>query len=91
MDVKYAFLNGYMEEEVHVEQPQGYEVLGQEGKVYRIKKEFYDLKKAPRAWYNRIDSYLIQNIFHKSGCKPKLFIKDNKQDNMLIVFLYVDE
>ena len=58
MDVKLAFLNGYLEEEVYVEQPQGYEVPGQEHKVYRLKKALYGLKQAPRAWYSRIDSYL---------------------------------
>ena len=44
MDVKSTFLNVYLEEEVYVEQPQGYEVLGQEHKVYRLKKTLYGLK-----------------------------------------------
>ena len=51
MDVKSAFLNGYLEEEVYVEQTQGYAVPGQENKVYRLKKALYGLKQAPRAWY----------------------------------------
>jgi hypothetical protein len=58
MDVKSTFLNGNLEEEVHVEQPQGYEVPRQEYKVYILKKSLYGLKHAPRAWYSRIDSYL---------------------------------
>ena len=65
MDVKLTFLNGYLEEEVYVVQPQGYEVLGQEHKVYILKKELYDLKQAPRAWYSQIDSYLTENGFHR--------------------------
>ena len=65
MDVMSAFLNGYLEEEVYVEQPQGYEVPGQEHKVYRLKKALYGLKQAPRAWYSRIDSYLTGNGFLK--------------------------
>ena len=48
MDVKSAFLNGYLDEEAYVEQPQGYEVPGQEQKVYRMKKALYRLKQAPR-------------------------------------------
>ena len=47
MDVKSEFLNGYLEEEVYVEQPQVYEVPGQEHKVYRLKNELYGLKQAP--------------------------------------------
>ena len=52
MDVKSEFLNGYIEEEVYVEQPQGYEVPGQEHKVYRLKKALYGLKQAPISWYS---------------------------------------
>ena len=66
MDVKSKFSNGYLEEEVNLEQPQGHEVPGQEHKVYRMKKELYGLKQDPKAWYIRIDSYLTQNGFHIS-------------------------
>ena len=89
MDVNSTFLNGYLEEEVYVEQPQGYEVPGQEHKVYRLKKELYGLKQAPRAWYSRTDSYLTKNGFHRSESEPTLYTKVNEQGNMLIVFLYV--
>ena len=91
MDVKSAFLNGYLEEEVYVEQPQGYEVPGQDHKVYRLKKALYGLKQAPRAWYSRIDSYLIENGFHKSESESTLYIIVNEQGKILIVCLYVDD
>ena len=71
-DVKLAFLNCYLEEEVYVEQTQGYEIPSQEYKVYRLKNEVYALKQDPRAWYSRIGSYLTQNGFHKSESEPML-------------------
>jgi hypothetical protein len=56
MDVKSAFLNGVLEEEVYVDQPPRFEVQEQSAKVYRLKKALYGIKQAPRAWYNRIDT-----------------------------------
>jgi hypothetical protein len=59
MDVKAAFLNGILKEEVYVNQPPGFEVKSQESKVYKMKKYLYGLKQAPRDRYNIFDSYLI--------------------------------
>jgi Reverse transcriptase (RNA-dependent DNA polymerase) len=56
MDVKTSFLNGFIEEEVYIEQPQGFEVLGRESHVCLLRKALYGLKQAPRAWYSRIDA-----------------------------------
>ena len=91
MDVKSALLDGYLKEEVYVEQPQGYEVPSQEHKVYILKKALYGLKKAPRAWYSRIDSYLIENGFHISESESTLYTKVNEKGNILIFFMYVDD
>ena len=88
---KVNIFNGHLEEQVYVEQPQGYEVPGQEKKVYILKKSLYGLKQAPRAWYSRIYSYLIQNEFQRSECEATLYIKENQQDTMIIVCLYVDD
>ena len=90
MDVKSAFLNGVLKEEAYVEHPPSYEVACEENKVYRLKRALYGLKKAPRAWYNKIDSYLMRNVFSKSDGKPTLYIKA-KNDNVLTVVLYVDD
>ena len=90
MDVKSAFLNGVLKEEVYVEQPPTYEVENEEHKVYRLKRSLYGLKQAPRAWYSRIDSYLMSNGFSKSDGEPTLYIKA-ENGNILIVVLYIDD
>ena len=58
MDVKTAFLNGMIEQEVYIKQPEGFVVHGKESHVCRLKKALYGLKQAPRAWYSRIGNYL---------------------------------
>lgn len=90
LDVKSAFLNGVLEEEVYVEQPQGYEIEGEQDKVYRLHKALYGLKQAPRAWNSRIDSYFTNNGFKKSPSEPSLYVK-KENEKFLIVCLYVDD
>ena len=58
MDVKTTFLNGFIEEEVYIEQPKRFEVEDKKTHVCRLKKDLHGLKLAPRAWYGRIDSFL---------------------------------
>ena len=65
MDVKSAFLNGVLTEEVYVEQPLGYEKKGEERKVYKLKKALYGLKQAPRAWNAKLDRSLVSLIFKR--------------------------
>ena len=75
MDVKSTFLNGVLKEEVYVEQALGYEIEGQEDKVYRLRKAIYGLKQAPCAWYSRIFAYLMENGFDNCDGEPTLYIK----------------
>eukprot|EP00253_Pinus_taeda_P005529 PITA_05529 len=90
MDVKTEFLNGFIQEEVYIEQPQGFEVHGKESHVCRLKKALYGLKQAPRAWYSRIDTYLQGMGFTKSEADSNLyFIVIGEQP--LILVLYVDD
>jgi hypothetical protein len=91
MDVKSAFLNGVLEEEVYVDQPPGFEVKEKTTKVYRLKKVLYGLKQAPRACYNKIDTYLIKNSFSRSQNEPTLYTKTDQESKILIVCLYVDD
>lgn len=90
LDVKSAFLNGFLDEEIYVEQPEGFFVKGQEDKVYLLKKALYGLKQAPRAWYSRIDEYLLKLGFVKSLSESTLYIKGD-QANFIVISLYVDD
>jgi hypothetical protein len=91
MDVKSSFLNGILSEEFYVNQPPGYEISGQEHKVYKLKKALYGLKQAPRSWYSS-DRYISsQNGFNRSNNEPTLYIKKDQQGKILIVCLYVDD
>ncbi|KAJ4716957.1 Retrovirus-related Pol polyprotein from transposon TNT 1-94 [Melia azedarach] len=90
MDVKSAFLNGVLEEEVYIQQPTGFEVKGQEDKVLKLRKALYGLKQAPRAWNSRIDKYFQKNGFTKCPYEHALYIKI-KDEDILIVCLYVDD
>jgi len=91
MDVKSAFLNGYLEEEVYVKQPPGFEIDKQPDKVYRLKKALYGLKQASRVWYSRIDEYLTGVGFSRCQSEPTLYTKVNQEGKILIVCLYVDD
>ncbi|KAG8489409.1 hypothetical protein CXB51_017388 [Gossypium anomalum] len=91
LDVKLAFLKGFLKEEIFIEQPEGFEVSGEEHKVYRLKKALYGLKQAPRAWYDRIDAYLSRLGFTKSISEPTLYVKKDEKETLLIVSLYVDD
>lgn len=90
MDVKIAFLNGVIEEEVYIEQPEGYEIQDRLTHVCRLKKALYGLKQAPRAWYERIDKYLLSLGFCKNDADSNIYFKV-ANDEMLILVLYVDD
>jgi len=94
LNVKSAFLNGPLEEDVYVMQPQGFEVRGQEHKVFKLKKALYGLKQAPRAWNQRIDSFLKQIGFQRCISECGVYIKcwnDKVKNDKLIIYLYVDD
>jgi hypothetical protein len=89
MDVKTAFLNGVVEEEVYVEQPEGFEVGSKDTHVCRLRRALYGLKRAPRAWYSRIDNYLRGMGFQQSEADPNLYFLAGEKPFILV--LYVDD
>ncbi|KAI9152926.1 hypothetical protein LWI28_003161 [Acer negundo] len=91
LDVKSAFLNGFLEEEIYVEQPPGYVKKGKEDKVCRLKKALYGLKQAPRAWNMRIDDYFQKNRFEKCPYEHALYMKKEIDRSLLYACLYVDD
>eukprot|EP00253_Pinus_taeda_P004601 PITA_04601 len=90
MDVKSAFLNGDLEEEVYIEQPDGFILGNDPNLVCRLKKALYGFKQAPRAWYYRLDKYLHQQGFSKGSADSNLYIKV-ENDKLLILVVYVDD
>ncbi|WVZ52882.1 hypothetical protein U9M48_003888 [Paspalum notatum var. saurae] len=90
MDVKSAFLNGFIEEEVYVRQPPGFESARFPDRVYKLRKALYGLKQAPRAWYARLKSFLLKSGFVIGSVDKTLFLLSRGGDT-LIVQIYVDD
>nr|GEU94114.1 hypothetical protein [Tanacetum cinerariifolium] len=90
MDVKTAFFNGNLWEEVYVRQPNGFVDPDNPNNVYKLKKSLYGLKQASRAWYDMLSSFLISQDFSKGLVDPTLFIRRNGND-LLLVQIYVDD
>ncbi|GKC68328.1 putative ribonuclease H-like domain-containing protein [Tanacetum coccineum] len=89
MDVKSAFLYGKIEEEVYVCQPLGFEDLDFSYKVYKVEKALYGLHQAPRAWYETLSTYLLDNRFQRGTIDKTLFIRRDKGDILLVqVYVY---
>ena len=90
MDVKSAFLNGPIKEEVYVEQPPGFEDSEYPNHVYKLSKALYGLKQAPRAWYECLRDFLIANGFKVGKADPTLFTKTLEND-LFVCQIYVDD
>ncbi|GKC88217.1 retrovirus-related pol polyprotein from transposon TNT 1-94 [Tanacetum coccineum] len=93
MDVKSAFLNGFMtfiNEEVYVAQPPGFIDFEKSDHVYKLKKALYGLKQAPKAWYDRLKPFLIKHEY-KIGMVNNILFTKKKSSNLIIVQIYVDD
>ena len=90
MDVKSAFLNGELDEEVFVEQPPGFVDPRFSNHVYRLDKALYGLKQAPRAWYETLAQFLLESGFTRGTIDKTMFYINNGND-LLLVQIYVDD
>ncbi|GKF13867.1 putative ribonuclease H-like domain-containing protein [Tanacetum coccineum] len=90
MDVKSAFLYRKIEKEVYLCQPPGFEDPDFSDRVYKVEKALYGLHQAPRAWYETLSTYLLDNGFQRGKINKTLFIKRHKGD-ILLVQVYVDD
>ncbi|GJZ33447.1 retrovirus-related pol polyprotein from transposon TNT 1-94, partial [Tanacetum coccineum] len=84
MDVKTAFLNGPLKEEVYVAQPEGFVDPDHPEKVYLLRKALYGLKQAPRAWYDELSNFLMSKGFTKGTIDPTLFKIKYGEDILLV-------
>ncbi|GJY08243.1 retrovirus-related pol polyprotein from transposon TNT 1-94 [Tanacetum coccineum] len=90
MDVKTAFLNGDLEEEIYMNQPEGFIAPGQEGKVCRLVKSLYGLKQAPKQWHQKFDHTMLESGFKINECDKCVYVKDTNS-GYVILCLYVDD
>ena len=90
LDVKTAFLHGGLKETVYVTQPEGFEVNGSEGKVYKLKKALYGFKQAPRAWNYKLNKILLSLKFERCLKEPSVF-RRAVNGKLLIIAVYVDD
>nr|GEV48932.1 zinc finger, CCHC-type [Tanacetum cinerariifolium] len=90
MDVKTAFLNGDLEEEIYMNQPEGFIAPGQEGKVCRLVKSLYSLKQAPKQWHHKFNHTILESGFKINECDKCVYVKDTSS-GYVILCLYVDD
>ena len=83
-------MNDFINEEVYVEQPLGFQSFNFPNHVFKLKKALYGLKQAPRAWYERLSKFILENGFKMRKIDTTLFIKA-KENDMLLVQIYVDD
>jgi hypothetical protein len=91
MDVKTAFLHGDLEEEIYMEQPEGFRVKGKEDYVCRLKKSLYGLKQAPRQWYKKFESVMEEQGYRKTTSDHCVFVQKFPDGDFIILLLYVDD
>ena len=91
LDVKHAFLNGELKEEVYLVHPGGFVQKGEEHLVCKLKKAIYGLKQNPRSWYIKADYFFNKKGFFKRKSDPNVYVKKDKEEKVCLISLYVDD
>jgi hypothetical protein len=91
LNVKIAFLHGDLEEEIHMEQPDGFRIKGKEYLVCQLKKSLYGLKQASRQWYKKFDSFMVEHGYDRTTSDHCVFVKKFSNGEFIILLLYVND
>jgi hypothetical protein len=91
MDVKSAFLNEILDEEVYIEQPKGFVDPRKRDMAYKLHKALYGLKQAPRVWYEGLHNYLIKIGFQRTNDNNSLYIKEGPNKKIVLAEIFVDD
>ncbi|KAG8501467.1 hypothetical protein CXB51_003773 [Gossypium anomalum] len=91
LDVKTAFLHGELEEDIYMQQLEGFIVSEKEDYVYLLRKSLYGLKQSPRQWYKRFDSFMASHDFKRSSLDSCVYFKKNSNGSFVYLLLYVDD
>ena len=90
LDVKTAFLHGELDENIYMDQPEGFLIPGKEHLVCKLKKSLYGLKQSSRQWYKRFDSFMLSNGFKRSDYDSCVYLK-TVNGSAIYLLLYVDD
>ena len=91
MDVKSTLLNGILEEEVYIDQNEGFVDPSKRNMVWKPHKVLYGLKEAPRAWYERLHTYLVKIGFKRTNNNINLYPKSESKNKILLAKFFVDD
>lgn len=91
MDVKTAFLHGFLDEVIYMEQPEGYEDKDHPDKVCLLKRSLYGLTQSPRQWNNRFNEFMQKNGYMRSQHDNYVYFKEFQNEGFIYLLLYVDD
>ena len=91
LNVKTAFLHGELDEDIYMQQPKAFKASSKEDYVCLLKRSLYGLKKSPRQWYKRFDSFMISHDFKRSSFDSCVYFKRCNDESLMYLLLYVDD